>query len=241
MYNIQELKAMMFIDIETVSEYHTYEEFIEKRPGATKMWEKKANFYRDTEKSCVGLRDDQIYIDKAALNPEFAKIVTISIGHIQFDENEMPNMARIKTFSGHDESILLTEFMGTANSIFNKIPNVKFTGHNIKNFDFPFLLKRAIINNVLTPSQFHLQKKKPWENCLVDSYEIWKFAGWNSASLDLICECLQIPSPKSEMRGNETTFEYWNGNLEKIATYCESDVKSTINVFLKMSYLPIIV
>lgn len=240
MYSPSELKAMVFIDIETVSEYKTYNEFAEKRPGAIRSWEKKADYYRDTDKACVGVSIDQLYIDKAALHPEFAKIVVISIGHVQFDDDGTPSIARIKSFSGDNEESILTEFMGITQSIFNKNPAIKFVGHNIKNFDFPFLLKRSIINGIATPHQFHLQKKKPWENCLIDSYEIWKFAGWNSASLDLICECLQIPSPKSVMRGDETTFEYWNGNLEKIKTYCESDVKSTINVFLKMSYLPIL-
>lgn len=240
MYNVLSLKSMLFIDIETVSKYDSYTLFSKERPGAVIHWEKKADNYRRTEADCVDLSDADLYLKNAALHPEFAKIIVISIGQIQFDEDGNPVTGKIKSFYGDNEAQFLNEFMGTAQAIFNKNPNVQFTGHNIKNFDFPFLIKRSIINGVQVPHQFHLQNKKPWENCLLDTYDIWKFAGWNSASLDLICDSLNIPSPKTVMKGNETTEEYWNGNLEKIKKYCESDVKSTMNVMLKLSYLPII-
>lgn len=240
MYNVSDLKSMLFIDIETVSEFNHYDELCKHRPGAVIHWIKKAENYRRTELDLADLTNAELYLKNAALHPEFAKIITISIGQIQFDEDGNPVTEKIRSFYGDDEAQFLSEFMGTAQSIFNKNPNIQFTGHNIKNFDFPFLIKRSIINGIRIPHQFHLQNKKPWENCLLDTYDIWKFAGWNSASLDLICDSLNIPSPKALMKGNETTEEYWNGNLEKIKDYCEADVKSTMNVMLKLSYLPII-
>jgi hypothetical protein len=42
------------------------------------------------------------------------------------------------------------------------------------------------------------------------------------------------------MKAENTTSEYWNGNLEKIKDYCEGDVLATMNVMLKISCLPII-
>ena len=240
MYSVSNLKSMLFIDIETTSEYKYYSEFCESRPGAIVHWEKKADNYRRTEADCADLSNADLYLKNAALHPEFAKIIVVSIGQIQFDENGIPITDKIRSFYGDDEGTFLKEFMGTVQAVFNKNPNIQFTGHNIKNFDFPFLIKRSIINGVQVPHQLHLQNKKPWENCLLDTYEIWKFAGWNSASLDLICDSLNIPSPKALMKGNETTEEYWNGNLEKIKTYCELDVKSTMNVMLRLSYLDII-
>jgi len=240
MYSISNLKSMLFIDIETTSEYKYYSEFQEARPGAIMHWEKKADNYRRTEDDLKDLSNADLYMKNAALHPEFAKIIVISIGQIQFNEDGIPIVEKIKSFYGDDEATFLQEFMGTAQAIFNKNSNIQFTGHNIKNFDFPFLIKRSIINGVKIPQQLHLQNKKPWENCLLDTYEVWKFAGWNSASLDLICDSLSIPSPKSIMKGSETTEEYWSGNLEKIKNYCEADVKSTMNVMLKLSYLPIL-
>lgn len=240
MYNINDLKSMLFIDIETVSEYSNYDEFCKERPNAIGHWEKKSIHYRKNDSELAELSTEELYSRNAALHPEFAKIAVVSIGQIKFDENGIPHTSKIKSFYGDDEAIMLNEFMQTSQSIFNANSNVKFVGHNIKNFDFPFLIKRAIINSVHTPHQFHLQNKKPWENCLLDTYDIWKFAGWNSASLDLICETLNIPSPKGIMKGDETTAEYWNGNLEKIKDYCEGDVESTMNVMLKLSYMQIL-
>lgn len=237
MYNVGDLKAMLFIDIETVSEYPTYSEFCDARPGAIIHWEKKADHYRKNEIELANLSTAELYEKNAALHPEFAKIIVISIGQIKFDENDIPLTSKIKSFYGDDETSMLIEFMQTSQAIFKANPNINFVGHNIKNFDFPFLIKRSIINGVRTPHQFHLQNKKPWENCLLDTYDIWKFAGWNSASLDLICDSLNIPSPKAVMKGDETTVEYWAGNLEKIKTYCEADVESTMNVMLKLSYM----
>jgi len=231
---------MLFIDIETSSEFSTYAEFILKRQGAITHWEKKAEHYRRTNIECDSMSDAELYMKNAALHPEFARIIVISIGQIQFDDEGNPLVEKIRSFYKHEEYEFLSEFMGTCQSIFNANPSVKFVGHNIKNFDFPFLIKRSIVNGILTPHQFHLQNKKPWENCLIDTYDIWKFAGWNSASLDLICNTLDVPSPKTTMKGDETTTEYWKGNLEKIKTYCEADVKSTMNVMLKMAYMPII-
>lgn len=233
MYSNSELKSMLFIDIETSSEYPTYEEFCTKRPGAVKHWAKKAEQHRNTESHLAELTDAKMYIHMAALSPEFSKVIVISMGQIKFQDDI--TTSKIRSFYKGSEMEILKEFMGTAQAVFNQSPSVQFTGHNIKNFDFPYLIKRSIVNGVAIPHQFHLQKKKPWENCLVDTYEIWKFAGWNSASLDLICDTLNIPSPKTIMEASSTTEEYWNGNIEKIKTYCEGDVKATMNVMLKIS------
>ena len=240
MYTPSTLKAMLFIDIETTSGFSSYQAFCDARPGAIIHWEKKAAIYRKNDAELAELSDAEMYMKNAALHPEFAKIIVISIGQIKFDENDVPHTSKIKSFYGDDETSMLMEFMQTSQAIFNANPGVNFVGHNVKNFDFPFLIKRSIINGVQTPHQFHLQNKKPWENCLLDTYDIWKFAGWNSASLDLICDSLNIPSPKAIMKGDETTVEYWSGNLEKIKTYCEADVESTMNVMLKLSYMQIL-
>ena len=233
MYSISELKAMLFIDIETASEYPNYEEFCSKRPGGVKHWAKKAEQHRNTESHLAKLTDAEMYTHMAALSPEFSKVIVISFGQIKFEDSF--TSSKIRSFYEGTEKEILKEFMGTAQAIFNQSPSIQFAGHNIKNFDFPYLIKRAIVNGVSMPHQFHLQKKKPWENCLVDTYEIWKFAGWNSASLDLICDTLNIPSPKTIMEASSTTEEYWNGNIEKIKTYCEGDVEATMNVMLKIS------
>lgn len=234
MYIQEELKGMLFIDIETTSEFETYKEFKSNRPNAIEHWAKKCKQIQNGGEH-LEKDDAEMYLHMTALYPEFGKIRVISIGQIQFDESGIPLISKIKSFYGDNESEILKEFLGTMQSIFNAKPNIKLIGHNIKNFDMPFIIKRSIINGLLIPHQFQLQKKKPWENCLLDTYEIWKFAGWSSTSLDLICEVLGLESPKEIMHAVETTSEYWNGNLEKIKEYCEGDVKATMNVMLKIS------
>jgi len=234
MYSQQELKSMLFIDIETVSEFKSFEEFQLIRPNVDKYWSKKAEQHRSTESQLQELNDGELYDRMSALSPEFGKIIVISIGQIKFNDGGFAH-SKIRSFYGDDEAAILKEFMGTVQSIFNASPNIQFIGHNIKNFDFPYLIKRSIINEVTIPHQLHLQKKKPWENCLIDTYDIWKFAGWNSASLDLICDVLKIPSPKTIMEASDTTPEYYAGNLKKIKKYCEGDVEATMNVMLKIS------
>jgi predicted PolB exonuclease-like 3'-5' exonuclease len=104
----------------------------------------------------------------------------------------------------------------------------------------PYLIKRSIIQGVEIPQQLHLQKLKPWENCLLDTNEIWKFGGWNGASLSMICDLLQIPSPKQNMYGGEVSEAYYAGRLEEIKDYCEDDVIGTMNVMLKMSDMELV-
>lgn len=239
MYASNELKKMLFIDIETTSGYKTYDDFCKARPGAIEHWAKKSDQYRRNGEH-VEKDDAEMYNHMAALSPEFGKIIVISIGQVKFNEDSTISTSKIKSFYGDDEGELLAEFLGTLQSIFNAMPDIQIIGHNIKNFDIPYIIKKSIINGVQIPHQLHLQKKKPWENCLLDTYEIWKFAGWNSASLDLICDCLGLPSPKDIMHAVETTDQYWSGNLEKIKEYCEGDVKATMNVMLKISNLPTI-
>lgn len=240
MYKTEDFKEMVFIDIETTPAFKTYEEMCIARPGAIEHWAKKAQQHRGAEAHLSELTDAEMYIEMAALSPEFGKVRVISIGQVKFDENGVPTDPKIRSFYGDDEFTVLTEFMQTSQGIFNASPDIKFVGHNIKNFDFPFLIKRALINGTPTPHQLHFQKKKPWENCLLDTYDVWKFGGWGSASLDLICDSLEIPSPKTIMKASSTGAEYWNGNLEKVKLYCEDDVKATMNVMLKLSYMQII-
>jgi predicted PolB exonuclease-like 3'-5' exonuclease len=104
----------------------------------------------------------------------------------------------------------------------------------------PYIVKRCLINEVAVPKDFHFQKKKPWENCLLDTQDIWKFGGYNTAKLGLIAELLGIPSPKDAMSGPEVNEYYWDGRLNEIKTYCEKDVKATAEIMLKISGMPLL-
>lgn len=235
MYNTTELKGMLFIDIETSTAAKDLDGYVDiVGENGRGHWEKKAKQVRKNSLDPIDVTDDRLYQLDAALYPEFGKVVVITIGQITFTDDANP-IPKIKSIYGDDEKDVLEQFMKTMVRIFQANPNIKIVGHNIKGFDMPFLIRRAIINGVEIPHQLHLQKLKPWENCLLDTMEVWKFGGWNSASLSLICDVLQIPSPKQNMYGGEVAEAYWAGRLEEIKDYCEDDVEATMNVMLKIS------
>jgi hypothetical protein len=240
MYSSSELKGMLFIDIETCTQYKDLSD-LEKNghDGLSELWAKKADSIRLYEEDKRELSNTELY-KNASMFPEFGKINTISIGQISFDEIGMPVSSKIKSFYGENEHILLEDFNNTMRAVFSKNASVKLIGHNIKKFDMPWIVKRSLINGIMPVAQFHFQKQKPWENCLLDTFEIWKFGGYNSSSLDLICNLFNIPSPKDAMKNYEVSEHYWNGNIENIMKYCEGDVKATMNVMLKMSNMEII-
>lgn len=240
MYKVEDLKQMLFIDIETTTAAKDLDGFAEIiGSNAYSHWEKKAKYVKETNSVYKDMSDERVYQLDAALYPEFGKVVVITIGQITFPNGDY-GVQKIRSFYGDDEKQVLEEFMTTMKAIFSKNAKVQLVGHNIKGFDLPYLIKRSLINGVQVPHQFHLQKVKPWENCLLDTNEIWKFGGWNGASLSLICDLLQIPSPKENMYGGEVAEAYWAGRLEEIKDYCEDDVLATMNVMLKISNLEII-
>ena len=241
MYNSSELKGMLFIDIEKCSQYKNLSDLKKyANEGLYDLWLKKAENIRKYEEGHNDLTDAELYEKCASMHAEFGKINTISIGQISFDDVTGPVGSKIKSFYGEDENKILEEFNGTMRAVFNKNPSVKLIGHNIKKFDMPWIVKRSLVNGIIPPTMFHFQKQKPWENCLLDTYEIWKFGGYNSSSLDLICNLFNIPSPKDAMKNYEVSMHYWDGNIENIMKYCEGDVKATMNVMLKMSNMEII-
>jgi predicted PolB exonuclease-like 3'-5' exonuclease len=237
MYTSQDFKSFLFLDIECASEYRNLDELQESNPRKAELWTAKAENIRKYEDGMEGFSDEELYEKTASWYPEFGKVIVVSIGQVKFNEIDMPQMANIRSFYGDDEKELLTELMGVFSAIFTKNPNVKFVGHNIKQFDMPWLIRKALMHQISIHPNLHLQKLKPWENCILDTYEIWKFGARSSGSLDLVCMSLGVPSPKTDMKASQTSEFYWAGKLEKIKTYCEGDVKATMNVMLSLSYM----
>jgi len=242
MYNPEELKQMVFIDIETTTQTETFQETIDKNPALENYWAYKSLQLRQQNPEELGDIQDphEMWPRMAGLWPEWGKIVCISFGQIKFDEYGMPYKFSCSSTYGDDEKKVLSNFMEFATKVMNKYPKMLWVGHNIKGFDMPYLVKRALVNEVAVPAAFHFQKQKPWENCLLDTQDIWKFGGWNSAKLGLIAEVMGIPSPKDAMEGSEVNEAYWNGRLEEIKEYCEKDIKATAEVMLKISGMPLL-
>ena len=218
-----QLKNILVIDIETVSQYANFNELDEEWQ---ELWTKKTNLLNNQETTPA-----QIY-DRAAIYAEFGKIICIGLG-IFYAENDETNL-KIKAISGHNEKEVLQEFADLLNSKFNT-SNHFLAAHNGKEFDFPYICRRMLINGIEIPSILDISGKKPWEINHIDTMELWKFGDYkNYTSLNVLAKCFGIPSPKDDIDGSLVGHTYWQQNdLERIATYCKKDIITTAQVLMK--------
>lgn len=220
------LYNILFLDIETVSQQSSYTELPEEWKN---LWAKKAEvLLRNRESETV----DSIY-SRAAIYAEFGKIICISCGVLQ--NNGESKKLVIKSFSGHNEKILLHEFSEMLRKWSANEPKY-LCAHNGKEFDFPFLCRRLIINGLPIPSVLNSTGKKPWEVSHLDTMELWKFGDFKSfTSLNLLAHTLGIPTPKDDIDGSMVGDVYWKENdLSRIVTYCQKDVVTVAQIFLRL-------
>lgn len=220
------LYNILFLDIETVSQQPTYTELPEDWKN---LWAKKAEaLLRNRESDTV----DSIY-SRAAIYAEFGKIICISCGVIQ-NSGENRKLV-IKSFSGDNEQMLLHDFSEMLRKWSANEPKF-LCAHNGREFDFPYLCRRLIIHSLPIPTVLNSTGKKPWEVNHLDTMELWKFGDFkNFTSLNLLAHTLGIPTPKDDIDGSMVGDVYWKEkDLARIVTYCQKDVVTVAQVFLRL-------
>ena len=226
---MKNLEDVLFIDIETVPQYPKYEGLDERWQ---QLWDRKARFIAHDQEP------GDVY-NRAGIYAEFGKVICISAAFIVKD-NDQYNL-RIKSFYGHDEKSLLSDFSSLLEEKYKG--NSKFLcAHNGKEFDYPYLCRRILSHHMPVPDILDLSGKKPWEVRHFDTLHLWKFGDYkNYTSLDLLAAVFDIPTPKSEMDGSMVYETYYKDqDLEKIKNYCQKDVITLTNIFLRMKNHPII-
>lgn len=220
---------ILFIDVETVPQYKSYEAVPENK---RKFWDHKASFLAKGEEQTP----ESLY-ERAGIYSEFGKIICISCGFIKTINGE--NELHIKSFYGHDERSILASFSDMVSKL---SPSWSLCAHNGKEFDFPYLCRRMIINGLPIPSLLDLAGKKPWEVKHLDTMELWKFGDYKSfVSLDLLANIFNIPSPKDDIDGSMVSKVYYEeNNLERIVEYCAKDVATLTQVLLRYKGEPFI-
>ncbi|CAN5448579.1 3'-5' exonuclease [soil metagenome] len=217
------LDSILCLDIETVPQYPSYHDAPE---ALQELWARKAAVLQKGEEGAPAA----IY-ERAGIYAEFGKIICISTGFLNYRNGE--RQFRLKSFYGDDEQQLLTEFA----SLLNKLPADKILcGHNGKEFDFPYISRRMIIQHMKIPVQLDNQGKKPWEIRHLDTMELWKFGDYkNFTPLSLLAYILGIPSPKDDIDGSLVGPVYWiEKDLNRIVTYCQKDVVTVMQVLLRL-------
>ncbi len=218
---------ILFLDIETVPQEKGFDDVPETMK---ELWDKKSKYFRGDEDSA-----GDVY-QRAGIYAEFGKIVCISVGFIIINGKE--RTLREKSYAGHDEKVLLTDFA----YMLNKNSQKFLCGHNIKEFDIPYIARRMLINGITLPGSLDVAGKKPWEVNFIDTLELWKFGDYKHyTSLNLLTNIFDIPSPKDDINGSEVAGVYYEENdIERIARYCEKDVLATAQLFLRFKGEPLI-
>lgn len=177
---------------------------------------------------------------RAGLFAEFGKIVCISAGFF-YTENGHYQL-RIKSFYGNDEKELLSGFLELTQKFFTRHPRFQFAGHNIREFDIPYICRRALINGLSLPGSLQMHNFKPWEQPLLDTMQLWRFGEFrNYTSLRLLAAVMGIPTPKDDIDGSMVGKVYWEtGDVQRIADYCQKDVLTVAQLLLKFKGLPLI-
>lgn len=228
-----DLQKIMFLDIETVPQTSDFSELSDE---LAHIWEDKYSLLqkRMPEKYSDETTAAEAFNSSAGIYSEFGKIVCISVGFVHFQGVEMH--FRTKSFAGDDERLLLIEFTHLI-AKFCTTKEHTLCGHNIKEFDIPYICRRMLINGLALPTIFQIAGKKPWEISFIDTLELWKFGDYkNYSSLKLLTAVFGIPTPKDDIDGSQVASVYYNEkNLKRIATYCQKDVLATAQVFLRMN------
>jgi len=218
---------VLFLDIETVSQYPEYDEMPE---NFRKLW--------DTKATKLGLKEPETPPDvyeRAAIYAEFGKIICISAGYLHGDQ------LRIKSFYSLNEAELLLDFAQLLNTRYNK-PEFMLCAHNGKEFDFPYIARRMLINGIKLPNILDTAGRKPWEVQHLDTMELWKFGDYKSyTSLALLTAAFGIPTPKDDIDGSQVGKVFWmEKDLPRIVEYCQKDVIAIVQLFLRYKGLELI-
>src|ERR1043165_3269660 len=216
---------LIFIDIETVPVFGSHQEL---SPAMKELWAVKHSFLKRGEETPA-----EGYLKCAGVYAEFAKVICITIGYFHEDRQLKQKYLRLKSFSGDNEKEVLEQFCSVLNSRFDA-ERFHFCGHNIREFDVPFLCRRLLINGISFPDALDLSGKRPWETFYVDTMQLWKFGDYkNYTSLKLIAEVLGVPTPKSDIEGKDVCRVYWEEkDLNRIVEYCRKDVVTVARLLL---------
>jgi uncharacterized protein YprB with RNaseH-like and TPR domain len=215
--------SILFLDIETVPQHAVYDDV---PVHFKKLWDLKVQALYKSGRTELTPAE---YYRSAGIFAEFGKIICISVGYLNGTD------FRLRSFYGDDEIKLLSDFSELLNQHYCK-PESQLCGHNGKEFDFPFIARRMLILGLKIPKILDTAGKKPWEVQHLDTMELWRFGDYKSfTSLNLLAAILGIPTPKDDIDGSMVYDVYYGEkDLERIMTYCQKDVLTVAQIYLRM-------
>jgi uncharacterized protein YprB with RNaseH-like and TPR domain len=218
-----DFEDILFLDIETVPVIEHFEDLDDEMKA---LFERKTSYQRRDEVSA------EDFYERAGIWAEFGKIICISVGFFhRFDSTD--RKFRVTSFHGEEPDVL-TQFSDLLIKHFSEQRKL-LCAHNGKEFDFPYIARRMIINGISIPEKLRMFGKKPWEIPHLDTMELWKFGDFKHyTSLKLLTRVLGIPSPKTDIDGHEVARVYYEEkDMERIVRYCEGDVVAIAQIMLR--------
>jgi len=223
----RDLTKILFLDIETVPQHHQWSTLDQR---TAQLFSDKTRFEQERNNKTA----EEIYADKGGILAEFGKIICIGIGSLHKVDDGLA--LRVTSFHGDDEATVLQQFVELLNKHFNTDEHW-LCGHNGKEFDFPYIARRCMVDRIDLPRLLDIGGLKPWEVGHLDTMTLWSFGDRKAyTSLALLTHILGIPTPKDDITGADVARVYYEeGGLERIATYCRKDVVATVQLFLRLT------
>jgi DNA polymerase elongation subunit (family B) len=222
---LEQLKIgnILFLDIETVPAYPSFELVPEHFRA---LWGKKSTYLKKENET-----PENLY-QRAGIYAEFGRIICISTGMVGL-QNEKKAL-RLKSFFSTEEKDLLDAFGDLITRLSQK-RDIDLCAHNGKEFDFPYIARRMLINGIKLPALLDTAGKRPWEIRHIDTLELWKFGDHKHyTSLELLASVFNIESPKSDIDGSQVASVYWiEKDMKRIVEYCHRDVITIAQLMLK--------
>ncbi len=221
--------SILFIDIETVSQHPTRDALSDERKN---LWQKKTEKMLKYDDVCDNAAD--AYAQRAGIFAEFGKIICISVWYMRQDGESSQSIT--KSFAWDDEKVILSDFFTMLDAHYSQSHH-RLCGHNIIEFDIPYLCRRGVVHGLRLPSILHVQGKKPREIQHLDTLEMWKFGDRkNYTSLDLLCHVMGVPTPKSDISWEQVSHVYREDrDLDRIVRYCERDVEAVMQLYRRLA------
>ena len=137
------IENILFLDIETVPEVELFSDLSDEKK---ELFALKTQYQRKED-----ITPEEFY-ERAGIWAEFGRIICISVGY--FVSLEGKRNFRVKSLSGNEKE-LLESFKTLLNGHFNEA-NHLLCAHNGKEFDFPYIARRMIINHIELPEKLNL-------------------------------------------------------------------------------------
>jgi 3'-5' exonuclease len=223
----RDLSKILFLDIETVPQEWEWEKL---DPITASLFNAKTRSEQERREKSV----EQMYSERAGILAEFGKVICIGVGRMEEVSGEWH--LRVTSFQGDDEAMILRQFTGLLDRHYHTDEHW-LCGHNAKEFDFPFIARRCVINRVRPPKLLDISGLKPWEVGQLDTMALWCFGDRKAwTSLALLAHVLGVETPKGDISGADVARVYHvDHDLDRIASYCRRDVVATAQVYLRLT------